>query len=78
MEIKTPTDGCFDCVLERVRGIEPRPTVWKTAVLPLYDTRNIVLLYQILYGFYNFKLKELGYKKSPINLEDFSFSTANR
>ena len=37
----TEMDGKFakSLIVERVGGIEPPPTVWKTAVLPLYDTR---------------------------------------
>src|SRR3989344_4258425 len=30
---------------KRVRGIEPLAPVWKTGVLPLYDTRILALLY---------------------------------
>ncbi len=35
-------------ILERVRGIEPLAPVWKTGVLPLYDTRTVFFdLYEI-------------------------------
>ena len=32
--------------LERVAGVEPALSVWKTDVLPIYDTRNNLKVYQ--------------------------------
>ena len=35
--------------MEQVIGIEPTALAWKAKVLPLYDTR-IILLYTLVYG----------------------------
>ena len=43
------TDHLVSETLERVRRIELLALAWKAKVLPLYDTR-IILLYTLVYG----------------------------
>ena len=40
------------CVLERVTGAGPVPTVWKTAILLLYDTRKLITFFRFLHIYY--------------------------
>ena len=44
---------CADpiCALERLEGTDPSPRVWKTPILPLYDSR-IKYFFFLLYNYY--------------------------
>ena len=45
-------------LLERITGADPVPTVWKTAILLLYDTRIFFVFFRFLHIYYIRFLKE--------------------
>lgn len=54
---------CF--VLERVRGIEPLSPVWKTGVIPVYDTRLFFISVYSIIDLSKMSTSYLMYESQP-------------